>query len=99
MPSDLTEGFGLLLPMGRPLLRSMIVRRAKGQGRWAQEAGPLSPTALSVSLVADCMCPARGQLTDRTREVVADPYVSSSGETSQQGRVHPCQGRDRRQFQ
>src|SRR5664279_3615532 len=31
----------------------------------------LRPTALSVSWVAACMCPARGQLTDRTREVVA----------------------------
>jgi hypothetical protein len=36
-----------------------------------QEAGSLSPTALSVSLVADCIWPARVALTDRTREVVA----------------------------
>jgi len=46
---------------GQPPLRSMVVRRAKGQGRWAQEAGPLSPTALSVSLVADCILAGPGR--------------------------------------
>src|SRR5664279_3754675 len=88
VPSDLTEGFGLLLPMGQPLLRSMIVRRAKGQGRWAQEAGSLSPTALSVSLVADCIWPARVALTDRTREVVAHAATDRSGPNCGNGRGH-----------